>query len=392
MKNTIQAIRIGNTVNCFINGKLYKKTFSETKDADTLFDYVMKHNINPTKDDIDFVLSLMNDNLRIALKCGLETDPNTGKVYLAGFNTPVPKTLINIFEEYHEKGYPLTMLENFWQLLMLNEDKRNRERAFDFITQHDFVVTNKGYMVTYKAVYVKENGNDVDKQKRILEYVADKYDTIKHKWKKSPKKYFVYEDNGEYHITHNPKMWDDKIIGSLHDLYKNGLNGIKFDDKEPETVYTDMYSKSMTIKLGEPVRMERGSCDADPSKDCSYGLHVGATKYVENFATNNSVILVCLVNPANIVAVPNYDHSKMRVSEYFPIGVAERDSRGNIQIIDQPFYEDDYVSYEQEELVKLLEKVRNEEPLRETPKNGEEETRDMSELQKIIEERIIMIS
>jgi len=392
MKNTIQAIRIGNTINCFINGKLYKKTFGDSKDADTLFDYIMKHSINPTDDDVNYILSMIIDSLRIALKCGLETDPNTGKVYLAGFNTPVPKTLINIFEEYHEKGYSLEMLENFWQLLMLNEDKRNRERAFDFITQHDFVVTNKGYMVVYKAVYLKQDVDVATKQKEFLGYIHEKYNTIKYKWKKSPKHYYVYDNDGVFHITRNFKQWEKQIVGNLKDLFENGVNNINFENKEPETVYTDMYSKTMTIKLGEPVKIERGSCDADPSKDCSYGLHVGATKYVERFANDNSIILVCLVNPANIVAVPDYDHSKMRVSEYFPIGVAERDDNGNIQIIDQPFYEDDYVSYEQEELVKLLEKVRNDEPLRETPKNGEEETRDMAELQKIIEKRIVSIS
>ena len=390
--NTLQALKVGTTLNIFINGKLYKKTFEDNETANEFFGLVLKKKDNPTDNDIQDVMSYLNDKLRVALKCGLETDPNTGNVYMAGFNTPVPKTLINIFEEYHENGYPLTMLENFWQLLMLNEDKRNRERAFDFIQQHDFVVTDKGYMVVYKAVYIKDNVDVATKQKELSEYVADKYDTIKRKWKKSPKHYYVYDDGGEFHITRNFKQWEKQIVGNLKDLYENGLNNINFEGEEPEIIYTDMHSRTMTIKLGEPVRMERGSCDADPAKDCSYGLHVGATKYVENFATNNSVILVCLVNPANIVAVPNYDHSKMRVSEYFPIGTAERDDNGNIQIIDQPFYEDDYVSYEQNELIELLEKVRNEEPLREIPMNGEEETRNMKELQKIIENRIVSIS
>jgi hypothetical protein len=386
--NTLQGIRIGNTVNCFINGKLHKKTFNTGETADNFFSLILNKKSNPTDDDINEILSFLNDNLRIALKCGLETDPNTGNVYMSGFNTPVPKTLIKIFEDYFEKKYPLISLENFWELLMINEDKRIRDTAFDFIQTHDFVVTDKGYMIVYKAVYIK------DVYKSFKEYIVNQHTKVKKSWKKNPAKYTVYisVDNDELHITKKEvaEKWikeknnNVRILGNLDYMYNNELTN---DD----VIYTDMFSKKMTIKLGEPVKMDRGVCDADPQKDCSYGLHVGATKYVEKFANKDSVILVCLVNPANIVAVPDYDHSKMRVAEYLPIGIAERDENG-INIIEQPFYENDYIQYEQNELVALLEKARKEEPMRNIPINGETEIRDYKELQKIIENRIISIS
>ena len=96
----------------------------------------------------------------------------------------------------------------------------------------------------------------------------------------------------------------------------------------------------MVINLGEVVWQERDLCDADPRNSCSNGLHVGATDYVQRFANGSSLILVCYVNPANVVAVPNHDHSKMRVSEYFPFAVAKFEDR-KIDIIEQSYFESD---------------------------------------------------
>jgi hypothetical protein len=147
----------------------------------------------------------------------------------------------------------------------------------------------------------------------------------------------------------------------------------------------------MTIELGKPVRMERKECDSDPAIDCSYGLHVGATAYVERFANRGeSVILACLVNPANVVAVPNYDHSKMRVAEYFPFAFATYEN-GKIDIVEQKYFEEDYCEYEAEELEQQIAKVKAEEKPIETAINAEEEERPMSELMKILETRLFDI-
>ena len=120
------------------------------------------------------------------------------------------------------------------------------------------------------------------------------------------------------------------------------------------------------------------------------GLHVGATKYVENYANHTSAILACFVNPANVVAVPNYDKSKMRTCEYFPFAVATFENK-KIDIIEQMYFEEDYCDYETTELEKQIAKVKaNDLPI-ETAKKAEKESRPMAELIKILETRLIDI-
>ena len=149
-----------------------------------------------------------------------------------------------------------------------------------------------------------------------------------------------------------------------------------------------MHTSTMDINIGVPVLMDRKECDANFRKDCSNGLHVGATKYVENFAKSNSTILMCLVNPANVVAVPDYDHSKMRVSEYYPLGVAKYENN-KIEIVEQTYFESDYICHEEAEVAKQIKLIQSNEKPIETAMDAEPETRPMSELLKILESRLI---
>jgi hypothetical protein len=297
-------------------------------------------------------------------------------------------TLVEIVKEYHENDYPLEAIINFWKLLMINPDVRVRKSLFDFITTHDFVLTDAGYMVVYKAVAYKEK---VDND--LSAFVSNQYLHVKKDWGCSPNKYVVYihPETGEYKITkiETAEGWNEEvtILGKLGDLFMD----IFEDDKDNnQSVYTDKHTRQMSIELGVPVRMERGECDGDPSIDCSYGLHVGATKYVEHFGSDGDAVLVCLVNPAHVVAVPNYDHSKMRVAEYFPFAVASY-TNGKIDIIEQAYFESDYQAYEIEELERQIANVQaNEKPV-EAAINAEEEDRPMTELMKILETRLFDI-
>lgn len=393
MKN-IQAVKVGNVVNVSINGKLHKKNCGNNEEAQELYRLVLIAREDPSDENIKAIRMYLNEKTRVAYLCGLETDLETGEAFLAGFNTPIPSTLLEVIKEYHENQYPLDAIINFWKLLMVNPDKRVRESLFKFITTHDFVLTDKGYMVVYKAVYHK----DVQKSSEVQifeEFVSNKYLFVKKEWKTNPNRYVVYknlEDNSlEITKMVTAEKWDAKergieILGKLGELYEAIINA---ENKEEELVmYTDMHSRTMNIQLGTPVKMERHECDSDPARDCSYGLHVGATKYVESFANKGSVVLVCLVNPAHVVAVPEYDHSKMRVAEYFPFAVATYQD-GKIDIVENAYYEDDYCEYELQEIEKAIEMVKAEEKPYCAAKGAEEEQRPMSELLKMLETRLV---
>jgi len=93
--------------------------------------------------------------------------------------------------------------------------------------------------------------------------------------------------------------------------------------------------------------MDRKECDGDPKQDCSYGLHVGNKSFLGRGHFGGQGIVV-LVNPSKVVAVPEYNKHKMRVCEYFPIGLAEYDEEGKLIEIDIDVFEYEYLSHDLE--------------------------------------------
>ncbi len=89
-------------------------------------------------------------------------------------------------------------------------------------------------------------------------------------------------------------------------------------------VYTDQHSHTFTITIGKMVTMPREECDADSGHECSNGLHIGGTSWLEKGYYGDTG-LVCLVNPVDVVAVPwaNSNYGKLRTCAYLPIAKAE---------------------------------------------------------------------
>jgi hypothetical protein len=95
-------------------------------------------------------------------------------------------------------------------------------------------------------------------------------------------------------------------------------DGDFFGYKRVRSDYLDFYSGKILNKVGTTVEVERNSVDDDYSVDCSYGLHVGSRDYVKGFHNEeDSRVLLVKVNPADVVSVPKYDVTKMRVCKYF---------------------------------------------------------------------------
>lgn len=398
-KVNINVVKMGSMINLSIDGKLQKKNCKSPDEANTLFKAILKAKENPSDENIKAFQCLLSDKVRVAMLAGLENDPQTGEVFLCGFNTPIPSTLVDVIEDYVKNKYPLDAIINFWKLLMINPDKRIREKLFDFIKIHDFSLTDAGYMVVYKAVDYKDN---TQRDKTFEVFISNQVLHVRKDWKCSAKKYAVYKNltNGEYGIAKVEVVsnWDEKeknieIMGNLDELFKAifesdiPANNV---EQEKSIVYTDIHSHSMTIVLGKPVYMERKECDGDPSLDCSVGLHVGSTDYVNNFANGCDAVLVCYVSPANVISVPTSECSKMRVSEYFPYAVATY-SNNKIDIVQTAYFESDYKEYEATALEAMIAKVQAEELPLGTTKKAKAETRPFSELMKILETRLLEI-
>jgi hypothetical protein len=168
MSKNIQGVKIGNVVNLSIDGKLHKKLCADPKEADELYRAIIKAKENPTEANIKALRILLNERTRKVIEAGLEADIDTGEVYLAGFNTPIPDTLLDVIKEYHDNGYPLDAIINFWKLLMINPDIRVRKSLFDFITVHDFVLTDKGFEKEWKYGEILTNEYQIMRAKTFL--------------------------------------------------------------------------------------------------------------------------------------------------------------------------------------------------------------------------------
>ena len=103
------------------------------------------------------------------------------------------------------------------------------------------------------------------------------------------------------------------------------------DNPTEGTIYTDHHSGTTRIMIGRMVTLDRSKCDCDSSVECSRGLHLGGTSWLEQHYFGN-VGLVCLVNPVDIVAVPwqTAEYGKLRCCAYLPIAEAQYDETGHI--------------------------------------------------------------
>lgn len=102
------------------------------------------------------------------------------------------------------------------------------------------------------------------------------------------------------------------------------------DTTEEEGVYTDHHSHSTRITIGNVVTLDRNKCDCDSNIECSRGLHCASGKWLKrNYF--GSVGLACLVNPADVVAVPhNSEYGKLRTCAYLPMEIIHYDENDNV--------------------------------------------------------------
>lgn len=92
--------------------------------------------------------------------------------------------------------------------------------------------------------------------------------------------------------------------------------------KSVRSDFKDHHTGTIDNSVGQRPKMRRNEISDDPGHACHRGLHVGALEYASTFGGRDSIIVICEVDPANVVCVP-YDHSsqKMRVCEYRVAGV-----------------------------------------------------------------------
>lgn len=85
--------------------------------------------------------------------------------------------------------------------------------------------------------------------------------------------------------------------------------------------YTDKHSGLFDNSPGRAHAMPRNRISDDPDVACHVGFHVGALAYAKDFASGGGRLVVCKVDPMNVVCVPkDASQQKIRVCSYRVVG------------------------------------------------------------------------
>lgn len=115
---------------------------------------------------------------------------------------------------------------------------------------------------------------------------------------------------------------DQAVIDNLYEFLEHGKmpitpSGDFLAYKAIRADWRDIHSGSVSNVLGSYISMPRRAVDADRNRTCSNGYHVCSFDYLPHFANSNGHVVMCQVNPADVVAIPtDYNNTKMRVSAY----------------------------------------------------------------------------
>lgn len=223
---------------------------------------------------------------------------------------PILDAIVEAIKEEDEGK--VEALKNFWGRLGKVPNNNSRESAYPYLKDYGFEVTPRGYLIAYRNVadnYGIYKGVTYEQMYSQLEGLRKKVTD----WKKKPSNYNVaVDEHGTLSTTSKP-IDNETVIGNLQEVMNNS-----------EFHFTDNYSNTMDIMVGKPVSQARKECDDDVTVDCSNGLHVGNTGFVSK-GSFGDIGLVVLVDPADIVAVPEYNVNKMRTCRYLPIDFIDYD-------------------------------------------------------------------
>ena len=262
-----------------------------------------------------------------------------GKVCIKGIPIPVPELLLKQMNEHNQE-----CLINFWTLAALNPNEEARDKLIEYVDRNGYYITKNGMLVTFRRANAKNGSmiDGVDVDDKLTAFVLKNYVKVK-AWKKAPSNYTVWLDGPDYVLVAGSD-WDTEddsvvLIGNLADIYTDIMDDkTSIATKEVEGVdkiywaanagSDPFYFDGMEVQSTEvggtyyaiehETRLARENCDESSENPCSAGLHTGTPDFVSGggFGSN---ILVCLVNPADVCAIPYSDMHKMRSAAIYPI-------------------------------------------------------------------------
>ena len=239
-------------------------------------------------------------------------------------------------------GEEYNSLLMFTYKLLLNPLKESREQLLNFVKKNDVKITSYGNLVLYRACWEAKSESDA-----LVKFVAKEYLKIK-SWKKSPKNYEVFDDNGLVIIQREKRHDYNNHKGNLAELYSK-LPEMQSKGKQ---YYSDHGKKKIVI--GDIYKIDDSEVNLNANVCAAGGLHCASYDY--NYSGFGDTNLIVLVNPSKTITVPTYDFSKMRVSEMMIVGINPNERGIHI---DEGFYSNLDENYHNYSLEVLQEALKN---------------------------------
>ena len=207
----------------------------------------------------------------------------------------------------------------FTYKLLLNPMKNSREDCLEYVKKYDIKLTNTGNMIMYRRIVSVDNSN-----KDLIDFVSKQYVKVK-SWKKSPKNYEVVEDEKGLRCV---------SFGEVHESYKGNLAELYSKLPElQENRYTDDYTRSYDIRIGEVYKIREEDIDVNKHGSCGGALHVADGK-VFNYRSFGDTPVAVLVDPRHVYKMDSGHSGKIGVKQMFIMSITEQDYSGNYIDID----------------------------------------------------------
>lgn len=229
----------------------------------------------------------------------------------SGYSWPIPyiATSKNISFVWNDEIVNVSIDSNKFSEIKDALNAGNGDAAFKLSS-----LKNKILSYSYKDIEI-ENDTLTYKGKVFENSIVDKIVNDMNEGNTDFEKYVKFIDNMMANPSHKIKkrIYDFIVAEDI----KISDDGFILAFKVVKSSYYDIHSNSMDNSPGCVVKMNREDVDDDDSVTCSTGLHVCSKSYIPYFSNSASKIVLCGVNPKDVVSIPiDYNDAKMRCCEY----------------------------------------------------------------------------
>ena len=300
--------------------------------------------------------------------------------------------IVSLMDENRQREYGLEYISKdadlseeynsllmFTYKLLLNPMKNSREDCLEYVKKYDIKLTNTGNMIMYRRIVSVDNSN-----KDLIDFVSKQYVKVK-SWKKSPKNYEVVEDEKGLRCV---------SFGEVHESYKGNLAELYSKLPElQENRYTDDYTRSYDIRIGEVYKIREEDIDVNKHGSCGGALHVADGK-VFNYRSFGDTPVAVLVDPRHVYKMDSGHSGKIGVKQMFIMSITEQDYSGNYIDIDSQAVVNFDDLYHNQTIDELQEAFKNKsfEPISVSTEVTELSLKEVVNITEVLKNRIVEIA